>query len=111
MGTQQTTIDHVLGQLSDLSEVAARKMFGEYALYVGPKLVALICDDVVYLKPTEAVHSLLPKAALAPPYPGAKPHLVITETILADPLRFHELVLATANALPVPKPKKPKSPK
>ena len=28
-------------------------MFGEYAFYVNGKVVALLCDNLLYIKPTE----------------------------------------------------------
>ncbi len=55
--------------------VSARKMFGEYALYLDGKVVGLICDDRLFLKPVPALAALLPDAEDAPPYPGARPHI------------------------------------
>ena len=40
---------------------STRRMFGEAALYLGPKVVALICDDRLFLKAT-AVGILTPLA-------------------------------------------------
>ena len=54
MATRQSTIDFLLDQLADLPGVRARKMFGEYALYLDEKVVALVCDDQLFLKPTPA---------------------------------------------------------
>jgi TfoX/Sxy family transcriptional regulator of competence genes len=78
-----------------------RKMFGEYAIYAEGKVVALICDDRVYVKVHEATAPLA-GAELAPPYPGAKPHYVIEEGMLADPA-LGKLLLRLAQALPQPK--------
>jgi len=58
MATQQSTVDYLLEQLRRAGSVSARKMFGEYALYRDGKLVALICDDQLYLKPTAAGRAL-----------------------------------------------------
>ena len=52
MSTQPSTIDYLLEQLGSAGSVSARKMFGEYGLYCDGKIVALVCDDQFFLKPT-----------------------------------------------------------
>ena len=106
MATRRETIAH----LSDLLGPAFtfRKMFGEYALYLDGKVVALICDDQLFAKPTASARTLLPDAGLAPPYPGARPHLLLTGD-LDDPDRVTQALRAIAADLPAPKPKKPKA--
>ena len=108
MGTRRETIDALL----DLAGpgVAARAMFGEYALYVGAKVVALVCDDALFLKPTPAGRALLPGAGEAPPYPGAKAHLVVDPDLWEDGEALGRLLAATADTLPEPKPKRPRRP-
>ncbi len=39
--------------MAGAGEARARKMFGEYALYVDGKVVALVCDDHLFVKLTE----------------------------------------------------------
>ena len=107
MATSPGTIDHILDTLADLQGLAARKMFGEYALYLDGKVVALVCDDQLFVKPVAAARALLPDVALAPPYPGAKDHLLLTET-LDDPELTIRLLQTVARDLPPPKPKTPK---
>ncbi len=58
MATAQNTIDFLLDQLSGAGEVSAKKMFGEYCLYLAGKPVGLVCDDQLYLKPTKAGKSM-----------------------------------------------------
>ena len=84
MATQQATVDRVLEALAGAGRAAARKMFGEFCVYLDDKPVALVCDDVLYLKPTAAGRELLPGAGESPPYPGAKPHLVVPPESWAD---------------------------
>jgi DNA transformation protein and related proteins len=113
MATDSAFAQHVCDQLSDLGEVSCRKMFGEYALYLGDRVVALICDNQLFLKPTEAGRALLGAPAEAPPYPGAKPYFVLDEH-LDDRQLLSATFSATAAALPAPRPKsgrKPKPPK
>ncbi|MCK9201389.1 MAG: TfoX/Sxy family protein [Gallionella sp.] len=52
MATAQNTIDFLLDQLSGTGAASAKKMFGEYCLYLDGKPVALVCDDQLFLKPT-----------------------------------------------------------
>lgn len=51
MGTRAKTIDHLLDALVPLA-LTAGQMFGEYALFLDGKVVALVCEDQLFLKPT-----------------------------------------------------------
>jgi hypothetical protein len=74
MSTSQATIDFILDQVEGAGEVRARKMFGEYALYCDEKVVALVCDDTLYIKITEPGREFVGSHyAEGAPYPGAKP--------------------------------------
>lgn len=106
MPTQQRTVDFLLEQLAGAGPLAARKMFGEYAVYADAKVVALICDDQLYVKPTPAGRALLGAGwPEAPPYGGAKPGLLIPGDRWDDRAWLAALVRATADALPAPKAK------
>lgn len=108
MATSKSTIDYLLDQLSGAGQVTARKMFGEYCLYSGGKPVALVCDDQLFLKPTEAGRALLATAIQGLPYPGAKPHLLITADLWEDREWLIRLIRTTELSLPSPRPKKAK---
>jgi DNA transformation protein and related proteins len=87
-------------------------MFGEYALYCDGKVVALICDDQMFLKPTEAGRAILgPDPAMGAAYPGAKPSYLIAGDLWDDADWMARIVRSTADALSQPKPKKPKASK
>ncbi len=58
MGSRAETIAHLLDAL-DALPLSARKMFGEYALYLDGKVVALVCDDQLFLKPTAGALAVL----------------------------------------------------
>jgi TfoX/Sxy family transcriptional regulator of competence genes len=108
MPTEQPIVDELLERVRTLGEVTAKKMFGEYCLYLSGKPVALICDDTLYVKITEDGRELVPDAPLGHPYPGAKVHLAFTpETWPQAPLT--ELLQLTYDTLPSPKPKKRKT--
>lgn len=108
MATSQSTADFLTEQVSDAGNVRNRKMFGEYALYCNEKVVALICDDKLFVKPTDAGKVFAEHPEEAPPYPGSKPFLLIEESRWEDRAWLTELVRITATALPAPKLKKMK---
>ncbi len=106
MSTSQATMDFLLDQLSALSEISARKMLGEYCLYLAHKPVAFVCDDQLYLKPTQAGRAMLHPAIEGLPYPGAKPYLLITADRWEDRDWLCRLIEVTDNELPLSKKKK-----
>jgi TfoX/Sxy family transcriptional regulator of competence genes len=108
MATKQETVDFICEQSGLSQRVSARKMFGEFALYLDGKVIGLICDNTLYVKPAELGRSILGTTVDRPPYKGAKPHFCISEQ-LEDRELVERLFLATAKALPAPKAKaKPK---
>ncbi len=106
MASNPDFVQYIADQCAAAGDIAARKMFGDYTLYCDGKVVGLICDDALYLKPTEAARPLLREVDLRPPYPGAKDHFLITDVDDRDHLAT--LVAATCQALPTPKPRKRK---
>jgi len=102
MATAPQTIDYLLEQLSDVAGVSTRKMFGEYALYCSGKVVALVCNDRLFVKPTEPGRALAAGAPEEPPYPGAKPSLRIDADRWEDADWLCALIKASADALPTP---------
>jgi DNA transformation protein len=110
MATSESTIDFLLDQLGAVQGVWARKMFGEYALYCGEKVVALVCDDQLFVKITAPGKALVgERYAEGFAYPGAKASILIGADDLEDHDRLAELIRLTAAALPTPKPKNPKT--
>ncbi len=108
MATDEDFIRFVAEQISPAGRVRYRKMFGEYALYLDEKVIALVCDNQLFLKPTGAGKTLLGDSiTYAPPYPGAKPYFLLE--FLEDGDFLAEVAQATARELPPPKPKKRKS--
>lgn len=108
MSTSQATVDHILDTLADLPGLRATKMFGEYGLYLGNKVVALICDDTLFAKVTPSAHPLIPDVELGPPYPGARDHMILN-ALLDDPDLCARVLAAIASDVREPKPKKPKT--
>jgi len=108
MSTSASTIEYILDQLGD--GVTERKMFGEYALYTHGKVVALVCDDQLFVKITDAGKEFVGKKyEEGTAYPGAKPSMLIDEDSIEDREWLRELFEITAAHLPAPKPKKRKA--
>lgn len=105
MATDEGYVAYVCEQAGLGAEITYRKMFGEYALYLHERVVALVCDNELFVKPTAPGRAFVGEVVEAPPYPGAKAHWKIGDD--TDMLR--RLLLATAQALPPPKPKRPKA--
>ncbi len=107
MATDASFIEFLMEQLEGLDSISNRKMFGEYALYCGEKVVALVCDNQLFVKPTEAGKAFIGEVTEAPAYPGAKNSFLI-EDQLEDRAWLMELIRITARELPPPKKKKAK---
>lgn len=106
MASDASFIDYVRDQIGAAGAIEFRKMFGEYAVYCDGKVVALVCDNQLFLKPTAAGRAALGAVVEAPPYPGAKPYFLVQEQ-LDDRMTITDLVRRTADELPLPRPKKP----
>ena len=104
MSTRPETLDFLLDQLGDLPGLRTRRMFGEYCVYVDDKPVAFVCDDQLYVKPTPAGQALLPEPVWGKFYDKAQPHLLLTADRWDDRDLLRALLMATAEALPRPKP-------
>ena len=105
MASELSFVEFVVDQLDKDCAVTYKRMFGEYGLYSDGKFFAVICDDKLFVKPTEGGRAFIGEVVEAPPYPGAKPSLLIGDRI-EDPQWLSELVRITARELPEPKPKK-----
>ena len=104
-------MDFLLGQIIGAGKVAAKKMFGEYGVYCNGKIVALICDDQLFVKPTAKGRAFIGEVVEAPPYPSAKPSFLIDSEKWDDQEWLSQLIKITAAELPLPKLKSPKTTK
>lgn len=95
-------------KLRDAQRFSVRAMFGEYALYADAKVVALICDDRLYVKILPASAALERMCEKGEPYPGAKPHYLVEEGQLSTLPNLPGILFAVAASLPEKK-RKPAS--
>lgn len=106
MATRKETVAFLLKRLEPPERFLAKPMFGEYAVYADGKPVALVCDDLLFVKILPASEELRPVCEQGPPYPGAKAHYVLDEAQWSSVRTLPRILLALAASLPAPKAKK-----
>ena len=105
MASKQSTVDYIVEQASGAGHVAAKKMFGEYGIYCDGKMVALVCGDQLFVKPTPGGKAHIGAFLEGIPYPGAKPCLLIEPGQWDDADWLADLFKIASNELPEPKKK------
>ena len=101
MASSLDYVKYVCEQMSGAGEITYKKMFGEYTVYCDDKILGLICDNQVFIKPTKAGERLIPDAIKKPPYEGAKPYIVLEDLDSREWLT--EVIGAVCEELPVKK--------
>lgn len=102
MSTQHSTANFLL-QLLGTGRFATRAMFGEYALYCDGKVVALICDDLLFVKILPASSALELLCEKGEPYPGARPYYLVEESQWKSIDDLRDILIDVASALPAKK--------
>lgn len=106
MASSKEYLNFVLEKLSGLPEITHRAMMGEYLLYYRGKYFGGVCDDRFLVKPVPAALVRMPEAPQEPPYPGAKPMLLVER--LDDSAFLEDLIPAMYPELPEKKGRKVK---
>lgn len=106
MASKIEFVEFVADQLQQAGDITYKKMFGEYGLYCNGKIFAVICDDQLFIKITEAGRNLCPDLPEVPPYKGAKNYFLWED--VENKQILSQLVTVTCAELPEPKPKKKK---
>jgi len=104
MATHIEFMKYVEDQLMDLSGLRFKKMFGEYGVFMHEKMVGILSDDQLFIKPTQEGLNLVDYPLYAPPYPGAKDYFLIEN--IEQRAFLKQLIMTTYDALPIPKKKK-----
>ncbi|PLW95723.1 MAG: competence protein TfoX [Marinilabiliales bacterium] len=107
MATHIEFVDFVVDQIENSGDITAKSMFGEYGIFSNGKIFGLICDNKLFIKPTQAGRAFIKEVVEAPPYPGAKMSFLIEDKI-EDREWLSELVRITLKELPEPRPRKKK---
>ncbi len=102
MASNPSTVAYLVEQIAGAGAVTSRKMFGEYGLYCDGRMVALVCGDRLFVKPTQAGRQHVGNVEEAPPYEGAKPCFLIPAERWDDAEWLSRLVRVSIDALPLP---------
>lgn len=97
MASTQERLLYILDCLGETRGITYKRMMGEYLLYKDGTLFGGVYDDRLMIKPVKAAVDIVSEAHFEPPYPGAKPMLLITET--NDRAALKSIVEAACEAL------------
>jgi TfoX/Sxy family transcriptional regulator of competence genes len=107
-GIDKSFVEFVVEQIRNVENISYRYMFGGCAIYCGKKVVALICNNQLFVRPTQNGKSFIEAVNEMSPYPEAKPHFLIEDQI-DNGEWLSNLIRITAAELPEPKVKKKKT--
>ena len=79
MASSPDVVEYICFQLRHAGDISFRKMFGDYGLYCGRTFFGLVCDNQLYVKITESGLKMFPQQEQGCPYPGARPHFLVTD--------------------------------
>ncbi len=68
MASEQDYVDFVVDQIENAGQLTYTKMFGEYGIYCEGKLLAFVCYNKLFIKPTDAVRVFIKDFVEVPPY-------------------------------------------
>lgn len=77
MATSKEFIEYVCERVSPFGAVHAKKMFGEYMVYIDAKPILLVCDNKVFIKKLPELAGIMDGADCGFPYSGAKEHYIL----------------------------------
>ncbi len=103
-GSDKEYLYFISERLSGLDAISYRPMMGEYIIYYRGKIVGGIYDNRLLVKKTKSALELMPAAACAFPYDGAKEMLLVDEVDNKEFLT--KLFEAMYDELPLPKQKR-----
>jgi TfoX/Sxy family transcriptional regulator of competence genes len=109
MASKKSIVDLIMFSLSDAGDITAKKMFGDYGLFLSGRMIGFIADDRLLFKPTSEGRRLFTSLTEDTPYPGAKPCFLVPEEDWNKRAWLARLAIATAAELPLPKKKLKKS--
>ncbi len=95
-------IDFVCSQLEGVGVIRARKMFGDWMIYIDEKPIILACDNICYVKMLPAISDLMQEALTGFPYDGAKEHYILDIEHREETIRIIQTLLPV---IPYPKKK------
>lgn len=103
MACSSEFIEFVCNALAPLGEVRARKMMGEYIIYVNDKCVITACDNMAFIKKLPCIADLMSDAETGCAYEGAKEGYILD---FHDRQKALKVIGTLWKELPFPKSKK-----
>ncbi|WP_313530030.1 TfoX/Sxy family protein [Anaerotignum sp.] len=104
MASDEGLVQYIAEQMAGAGKIRYRKMMGDYCFYCDEKVIGLVCDDQLFLKPTPSARVNLEGFPMGCAYDGAKPSFIIDDIDDRDFLA--NVVRQIAEDLPLPKKKK-----
>jgi len=104
MASTQDYVEYIVDQIG-IKNTSYRKMFGEYALYVGGKVVAFVCGNTLFVKKLPENTKMGEMLERGPAYPGSKDYFIVSEEYLEDRTWLRRFIEVTAKAVPLSKKK------
>jgi TfoX/Sxy family transcriptional regulator of competence genes len=111
MAVTKEFMDYIIEQIDNAGVITAKAMFGGYHVYSDGKLFALVIDNKLFVKITDAGKEFAQGITQVPAFPKTKIPSFLIEEKLEDGEWLSELVRITIAGLPDPEPKKAKSKK
>jgi TfoX/Sxy family transcriptional regulator of competence genes len=90
MSSDGSFVQFLVDQLADAGAITQKSMFGGHCIYCDQRVVALVCDDQLFVKPTEGGRHFIGDVVEGFAYEGAKALFLIEEQ-LEDPEWLSEL--------------------
>ena len=110
MASSESYVEYILDEISGAGGITCKKMFGEYGLHREGKFFACIADNKLFIKETDAGKKMLgDNIKEGHVYPGSSLYFEFEE--IENREFMVDFIKATCEALPAPKPKKPKTKK
>ncbi len=106
MATTTEYMHYVCERLEAFGSIRAKKMFGEYMVYLNDKPILSICDNTVFAKKLPEIEALMRNADCGLPYEGAKEQYILD---IDDDALLQKLVPILEAVIPLPKPRAKKA--
>jgi TfoX/Sxy family transcriptional regulator of competence genes len=84
MGTTREAADAIVAFLEPFGDIRIRGMMGGWLVYSDDVLIAQVNEGELFLKPTAATEDFTAHLKRRPPYPGAKPAILVPVVHLQD---------------------------
>ena len=71
MSSNLAIVAYLVDNISECGDIAYKKMFGDYCIYINSKVLGFVCDDIFYVKRTDIGLKAYPDIEMGYPYEGA----------------------------------------